>query len=45
MSKNFTLASLKGFGDMKLGAILFTMQHLEQNSGHGLKKAPKSKHI
>jgi hypothetical protein len=45
MSKNFTLASLKGFGGMKLGDILSMMQHLEQNSGHGLKKAPKSKHV
>jgi hypothetical protein len=40
MSRSFTLASQKGFGDMKLGAILSKKQHLEPNSGLGLKKAP-----
>jgi hypothetical protein len=45
MSRSFILASQKGFGDMKLGAILSKMQHLELNSGLGLKKAPKSEHF
>jgi hypothetical protein len=43
MSKNSTSVSLKGFGDMKTGAILCMTQHQEQNCGPGLKKAPKSK--
>jgi hypothetical protein len=45
MSRSFILASQKGFGDTKFGAILFKMQHLELNSGLGLKKAPKSEHF
>lgn len=45
MSRSFTLASLRGFGDMKLGVILSMRQHLELNSGRGLKKAQRSKHF
>jgi hypothetical protein len=43
MSKNFISVLPKGFGDMKIGAIQYMMQHLEQSCGPGLKKAPKSK--